>query len=210
MPCSCAPPKATAPTPATAAASATLAGGLRSCGAIAGEPVVLLMHNSIDQLVTWFALARLGAVHVPLNTALIGASLAHALPGHRGPAGRRRCRLAARAGADPEDCPCWKGSSSAAVAAGPCRQPGRRHRLRHLWRLDPTVVPVDVDDLAAATVLFTSGTTGVSKGCVLSHRYLVRQAELHVANLGLTGMTCCTRRSRSSISTPRRSPWSPR
>ena len=49
-----------------------------------------------------------------------------------------------------------------------------------------TVEPAEVDDLAAATVLFTSGTTGVSKGCVLSHRYLVRQAQLHVDNLRLT------------------------
>ena len=37
------------------------------------------MHNSLDELVTWFALARLGAVHVPINTELIGASLTHVL-----------------------------------------------------------------------------------------------------------------------------------
>ncbi|MGD9702408.1 MAG: AMP-binding protein [Acidimicrobiia bacterium] len=34
-------------------------------------------------------------------------------------------------------------------------------------------------------LLFTSGTTGRSKGCVLSHRYAVRQAELAVEHLGL-------------------------
>ncbi len=32
-------------------------------------------------------------------------------------------------------------------------------------------------------VMFTSGTTGPSKGCVLSHRYAVRQAELMVEHL---------------------------
>ena len=32
-------------------------------------------------------------------------------------------------------------------------------------------------DTDVATILFTSGTTGVSKGCLLSHRYAVRTAE---------------------------------
>ena len=36
-----------------------------------------------------------------------------------------------------------------------------------------------------AMVLFTSGTTGPSKGCVLSHRYAVRQAQLMIDNLRL-------------------------
>ena len=36
-----------------------------------------------------------------------------------------------------------------------------------------------------AMVLFTSGTTGPSKGCVLSHRYAVRQAQLMIDNLQL-------------------------
>jgi crotonobetaine/carnitine-CoA ligase len=35
-------------------------------------------------------------------------------------------------------------------------------------------------------VLFTSGTTGVSKGCLLSHRYTLRQAQLMVEHLRLT------------------------
>ena len=34
-------------------------------------------------------------------------------------------------------------------------------------------------------VIFTSGTTGPSKGCVLSHRYAVRQAQLMIEHFGL-------------------------
>jgi crotonobetaine/carnitine-CoA ligase len=34
-------------------------------------------------------------------------------------------------------------------------------------------------------MLFTSGSTGVPKACVLSHHYLLRQAQLHVTNLRL-------------------------
>jgi crotonobetaine/carnitine-CoA ligase len=45
---------------------------------------------------------------------------------------------------------------------------------------------VEVDQLAPATVLFTSGSTGVSKGCTLSNRYLEQQGEIHAENFGLT------------------------
>ena len=46
-----------------------------------------------------------------------------------------------------------------------------------------TDLPPVTDELDPAMVMFTSGTTGPSKGCVLSHRYVVRQAELMVEHL---------------------------
>lgn len=47
--------------------------------------------------------------------------------------------------------------------------------------------PVERHHVASdpAMVLFTSGTTGPSKGCILSHRYAVRQAQLMIDNLRL-------------------------
>ena len=41
-------------------------------------------------------------------------------------------------------------------------------------------------DTDLATIMFTSGTTGVSKGCLLSHRYAVRTAENMIAPFKLT------------------------
>ena len=56
---------------------AALAGGLRAAGVVPDRPVVIFMHNSLDQILAWFALARLGAVHVPINNALVGSTLTH-------------------------------------------------------------------------------------------------------------------------------------
>ncbi|MBK8078442.1 MAG: acyl--CoA ligase [Kineosporiaceae bacterium] len=55
-----------------------LAAGLHRLGVRNGEPVVALMGNSVELVLLWLAVARLGAVHVPVNTALIGDGLAHA------------------------------------------------------------------------------------------------------------------------------------
>ena len=45
-------------------------------------------------------------------------------------------------------------------------------------------------DTDLATILFTSGTTGVSKGCRLSHRYGVRTAENVIAPFRMTENDC--------------------
>jgi crotonobetaine/carnitine-CoA ligase len=163
-----------------------LAHGLADLGVGRGQLVPVLMSNGPSFAITWLALAKLGAVSTLLNTAFRGPSLEHALNSSGADT------LVVEAGLVPH---------LAAVADA----------LVHLRRLVvvgaapvlPELSGVTVldhaalctDDLSAirsahevtdpAMVLFTSGTTGPSKGCVLSHRYAVRQAQLMIDNLQL-------------------------
>ncbi|GLZ09266.1 ATP-dependent acyl-CoA ligase [Actinomadura sp. NBRC 104412] len=174
------------------AKAATLAGSLRRAGVRPGTTVALLMHNSLEQVIVWFALARLGAVHVPVNTALVGARLVHVL---------RVAEPAIVVVDDSLQAPLADvlaelesvrtlivhRTPGGATAPRPAAPPaGRMERLDLPDLIDGgDHAPVHRgDDLGAATMLFTSGTTGVSKACVLSHRYLARQGQIHAAQFG--------------------------
>ncbi|SOE93839.1 AMP-binding enzyme [Burkholderia sp. D7] len=56
-----------------------LANGLAVSGVAAGDRVAVMLAHHIDHAVTFFALAKLGAVQVPVNTHLKGAGLEHVL-----------------------------------------------------------------------------------------------------------------------------------
>lgn len=56
-----------------------LANGLAVSGVSAGHRVAVMLAHHIDHAVTFFALAKLGAIQVPVNTHLKGAGLEHVL-----------------------------------------------------------------------------------------------------------------------------------
>jgi crotonobetaine/carnitine-CoA ligase len=56
-----------------------LANGLAGLGVSAGDVVPVLLPNSAEFVLTWFALCRVGAVACLVNTAFRGPALAHAL-----------------------------------------------------------------------------------------------------------------------------------
>ncbi len=177
--------------------AARLAAGFAGLGVGAGDRVVSLLHNSADAVLTWFSLAWLGAVYVPVNTALQGRGLAHTLS----VAGARVVVV------DHDLLPVLaevlgeastRGTTRGAVrgtvvvrgglAAGAAVADARLLPFEGLALASgPGAARIEgVDDLAPALMLFTSGTTGVSKACVLSNRYVVRQAQLHAENFRLT------------------------
>lgn len=150
---------------------------LCAAGIRRGDTVALIMDNSADQVVTWFALNALGALHAPLNAALKSTGLAHAL----NTVGAAMVLTEAvyapvveQVVADHIETRVWLTERLSATELA--RDAHNRSRLEE----------VDIAELATATLLLTSGTTGASKACALSHRYLVRQGRHHATYLGIT------------------------
>ncbi|MCA1781967.1 MAG: AMP-binding protein [Intrasporangiaceae bacterium] len=170
--------------------SARLAGALTERGVKRGTPVAVMMANSIEQVTVWFALARIGALHAPLNTALIGHPLRHVMA-------VAKCTVAVvdddllvpfwDAVAEQDPLTLLAINRAAATGKGVTSVPADID-LVDVAELIATGTPRAAEPreaLEPATLLFTSGTTGVSKACTLSRRYLAAQGAAHAKNFAL-------------------------
>jgi crotonobetaine/carnitine-CoA ligase len=170
---------------------------LRRAGVKQGDRVLCWMGNGPDLLVSWFAINYLGAVYVPLNTALRGRPLAHVL----------------------------ENAQASLMLAHPALV-GRLRALRHVlltgegdggMSLNPSEPPAGVsfeplvdepgdpapDLLATETpiepwdtqsIMYTSGTTGLSKGVVTSY--------VQIYTMGPDAFDCITPDDRCMIAGP--------
>jgi crotonobetaine/carnitine-CoA ligase len=158
-----------------------LARGLHALGVSRGDRVVTVLDNGPDAVIAWFAVNRLGAVNVPVNTAYKGEFLRHQI---------------ADAGASVVVIEEPYLDPIAAVAAGaPALRhilvrgvatpvPGTQVSTLDEHRLGAGELPdVDVAPRDLAALIYTSGTTGPSKGCMCSHNYLVDQG-MRLGELG--------------------------
>jgi acyl-CoA synthetase (AMP-forming)/AMP-acid ligase II len=150
---------------------AGLGAGLRSLG-LAGKAVAALTGNEPEAVELYMALARAGAVAVPLNTRLASPELRFALEDSEAvaivadPHNLAVAReLAAELGLlllpfDADE----GGADGEGEGDGPTL-----HYLRATVPGQPPGAD-DGDERAAATIIYTSGTTGLPKGVVRSHR----------------------------------------
>jgi len=165
---------------------ARLAAGLADEGIGPGDTVAMLMGNSLDMVRAWLALTRLGSVAAPINTAFRGRVLTHVLT---------LCdprMILADAELVPTLSEIGQPRSSGRLVVRGDGGTGTDEDALRLSDLanrtaPPPTDPATVDAADPALVLFTSGTTGHSKACVLSHRYVVRQADIFVEQLGIRG-----------------------
>ena len=121
---------------------------LRDRGVAPGDRVIAQVTKSVDAVALYLACLQVGAIQVPLNTAYTGAELAHFV----------------------EDATPTLVVRDAAEDAG---QTAFAHLCADADGADPDVRATDRRGSDLAMMLYTSGTTGRSKGAMLSHDALI-------------------------------------
>lgn len=149
-----------------------LAAGLRSVGIEANTPVALMLDNEPVYVECWFALARLGAVEVPLNPEQRGATLEHMV---RLAAARTLICTPGHLEEIARSTPAALVVFEKIVLVGERRDidmaPAVRvHPLAELREVGGDAGPRPRPD-AILGVMYTSGTTGPSKGVLVSQHY---------------------------------------
>ena len=152
----------------------------KALGVEAGQTVVLMLDNNIDAIVGWLAANKLRAIAVPLNTALKGEFLRHQIADasaalvvcendylERIEAVADRLpelKVVLRRGPDP---------LPASLTAPAARLDD--HRGSDETAIEPKPHPGEV-----AALIYTGGTTGPSKGCMVSYNYMCNLARLQL------------------------------
>jgi len=157
-------------------ATATLAHALSAMGVAKGDRVAFAMRNLPEWPMVFFAITTLGAIAVPLNAWWTGAELAYGIADSGAKIvildGERHARLREHRGELPmvEQWIVARGDGEAGATALETlvgAPPG--------WSALPdTGRPrADIDSDDAATIFYTSGTTGHPKGALGTHRNLM-------------------------------------
>jgi len=149
------------------------AAGLQKLGLAAHDRCVLMMPNSIQVIIAYFALAKLGAVTVPVNFLYRQHELMHIITDSK-PKGF--------IGAAPyldEVCPVLAktDTTSIRVAAGnPDQADFIDFDSVYMSKAAYSTYPATPDD--TLNILYTSGTTGRSKGVMLTHGNLTSETRI--------------------------------
>ncbi len=165
-----------------------VAGGLKALGVEKGDRVAMVIGNSVEFVVVMFAIARLGAVSVPLNVRHKLAENRHVI----------------------EDCEATivvHEHDLADTIPAPGALPGLKHTialrrdgaaspLADLLQTFPVTEAVEVEEEDTATILYTSGTTGRPKGAMLTHFSMIHSV------LHYTWVMELTEEDRSIIAVP--------
>ena len=169
--------------------SSRLAHGLRGLGVKQGQTVVTVLDNNADAVFFWFAINKLGAISVPVNTAYKGEFLRHQIADAGAAVVVAESDYAERVGAVAAGLPAltalvFRGEQPKLDVAALKVIPVDAIRTEDTSALDVAIKPSDL-----AMLIYTGGTTGPSKGCMVSHNYACALARQAVEMNGRTAET---------------------
>ena len=167
--------------------SDAVAAGLHALGVRPNDRVAILSLNRSEVVEIFFGAAKLGAIQVPINAFLKGSFLLYQLKQSEASVvivdadGADALALVADELGDLQVC----------VLLDP---PHDGFRLKDLTLVSYRQVAtseiepprVDIDPVDTMAIMFTSGTTGQPKGCMLNHGYYIRDGWALGNGLGLT------------------------
>jgi crotonobetaine/carnitine-CoA ligase len=176
-----------------------LAHGLRAQGVQRGDRVLAMLPNGLEMMLVWWAVNRLGAILVPVNTAYKGYFLEHVVTDSGG-----RLLVAGAEFLEPLAASEERLGDLETVVVHDPGDAGPAAALRRLRTLpfgalesrrdDPPGEEVSHRDLCA--IIYTSGTTGPSKGVMMPH------AHAHYTAEGTAHLTRLTEADAYFVATP--------
>ena len=169
------------------------AAGVAKLGVARGDRVATLMENSPAAMLAWWGTVLGGGISAPVNSAFKGQYLRHQLVDSGCKVLVVQGDFASRVDAIAAEVP----SLEHVVVVGEPDAPiggATVHSWDEVVATEPAPPDLTVRPSDVATFVYTGGTTGPSKGCVLSHHY-------HTA-LSSQIATCWRRRAEDIVWTP--------
>ncbi|MGU9980305.1 class I adenylate-forming enzyme family protein [Phreatobacter sp. HK31-P] len=159
-----------------------LAAALSAEGVAAGDRVAMLIGNRPEFVTVLFALARIGAVAVPMGLRLQAPEIAHVLNDCGAHLLIHEAELADRIPVAAETPALSQRWTVGGAAAG--TRALADVLAAHAAAPEPTCAAVAEED--TAVILYTSGTTGLPKGAMLTHLGIVHSSMVFEQCMGLT------------------------
>lgn len=148
---------------------AALASGLRRAGVQPGNRVLVMMKNSVEMAHSWMAVNRIGAVWVPVNTDWRSLTLKNAIT----------AADATLVICDNQFVDLIRATDAIHNSSIWIHGSGNAQDLLKLYLSEsPVKESFAATPATTSAFLYTSGTTGKSKPCILSHEYFIIQATL--------------------------------